>query len=735
MYKTGLLFIIKLYDMKPTIFIIILIQLLVSSWSYGQQQKDEFWNDELREIADPISNSKWIKFKNDANVPSEGFFESQGRKLGLSSNDQMQLVRSRRDETGMEHQRYQQYHKGLLVENSQFILHARDGRVELANGKLAKDLRIEKAGISEMAALPVALTAVGPSARLQEGKEGDLIITDINAGTSKEARYVSAYKFIVQEGELSSEFYYVYVDAQSGSLLQKASTKRDVCDPKVGTAETLYNGIRSIGTDRHYYTHLHNPPCSCYLFRLKDCNRAIETHYEYDVGTWEIQYDGDNYWQTHKEYTQAHWGATMTFDYFSNVHYWEGVDDNYKLLEIRVHGASPADNSQYGLANDVIYTGSGGTASYGPWVSLDVIAHEFTHGVAKYAMGNTGTAVTGEWAAIDEGLCDIFASMTEHYTIGGSRIYYLGEDFAIAGNLRNMTDPNNSGFREQPDTYEEDHWDFGSSPSGHVNMGVMNYWFYLLAEGGSGTNGKSFSYNVTGIGKSLARQLVFESMVNYFPLNLDYSDAKNATIWCAYNLYGSCSFELEQVIKAWDAVGVSSDGGIYTNGAIDCNDLNTVHNVNGNPYVRKIIQNLSVNCPISNNGVLVEFSAGKKVTMSPGFTSGTNYRAYIDACFQQIQVKLAPERADPEPVTSQLHESLNHLSVYPNPGNGMFYVSAMQGGRIRIFDVKGTLVFDQILSKSPQKLEIDLREYQSGLFLIELTTDKGERYTEKLVKS
>ena len=47
----------------------------------------------------------------------------------------------------------------------------------------------------------------------------------------------------------------------------------------------------------------------------------------------------------------------------------------------------------------------------------------------------------------------------------------------------------------QPNTYKGDYWGETDNPSKkndwghvHINSGVMNYWFYLLSEGGTGTN-------------------------------------------------------------------------------------------------------------------------------------------------------------------------------------------------------------------------------------------------------
>lgn len=48
------------------------------------------------------------------------------------------------------------------------------------------------------------------------------------------------------------------------------------------------------------------------------------------------------------------------------------------------------------------------------------------------------------------------------------------------------------GFQPQPDTYNGTYWASTSSSEDHggvhTNSGVQNYWFYLLSQGGTGTN-------------------------------------------------------------------------------------------------------------------------------------------------------------------------------------------------------------------------------------------------------
>ena len=89
----------------------------------------------------------------------------------------------------------------------------------------------------------------------------------------------------------------------------------------------------------------------------------------------------------------------------------------------------------------------------------------------------------------------------------------------------------------------------------HFNCAVMNFWFYLLTNGGSGTINTSI--NVNSIGYDKAAQIVYRAMdYGYFTRNSMFSDARDAAMRAARELYGDCSMEEIEVSKAWTAVGI-----------------------------------------------------------------------------------------------------------------------------------------------------------------------------------
>ena len=123
--------------------------------------------------------------------------------------------------------------------------------------------------------------------------------------------------------------------------------------------------------------------------------------------------------------------------------------------------------------------------------------------------------------------------------------------------IRDLSNPNLLG---QPDTYKGTYWYTGSADNGgvHYNSGVGNFMFYLLVNGGSGTNDKGDAYTAGALGLSKADQIIYRSQTVYLVSTSQYIDWRTACINAAADLYGSTSNEVDQVKNAFYAVGIGS---------------------------------------------------------------------------------------------------------------------------------------------------------------------------------
>lgn len=135
----------------------------------------------------------------------------------------------------------------------------------------------------------------------------------------------------------------------------------------------------------------------------------------------------------------------------------------------------------------------------------------------------------------------------------------------------------------------------------------------------------------------------------------------------------------------------------------------------------------------------VEFTAGKKVILKPGFKAlaGSKFHAYIDnqlACnmpYLRTGNTSPTENNDPE-LKQQIKEAFN-FKVFPNPNTGNFTVyleESNQTQTVTILNMLGEKVSQ--INTLEQKLEINLVSYPKGVYFVNVQSDKGSK-SKKIV--
>lgn len=266
----------------------------------------------------------------------------------------------------------------------------------------------------------------------------------------------------------------------------------------------------------------------------------------------------------------VHWGIEKANDFYLNVFNRNGFDGNGGLLKQYVNipkalvNTMPNNAFAAGTPYNIMGYGLGDGEYMNAVVSLDVAGHEFSHLVVDYN-GNGGLFYQSESGALNESFADIFGTSIEFFN-GSNPDWLIGEDVMVdLPFLRSMSNPNAA---QNPDTYGGQFWanpnnlqvDIGGV---HINSGVQNYWFYLLAQNTSnptitGTNDLGNAYSVTSIGINKARQIAYKNLVNYLTLNSTYMDSFYGSLLAAQDLYGANSAEYNAVRQAWYAVGIGN---------------------------------------------------------------------------------------------------------------------------------------------------------------------------------
>jgi len=136
-------------------------------------------------------------------------------------------------------------------------------------------------------------------------------------------------------------------------------------------------------------------------------------------------------------------------------------------------------------------------------VTLDLIAHEFTHGVIE---STSNLVYQDEPGALNESFADIMASL-----IDGN--WTFAEDI---GAFRSLADPS---LFDHPDEYDEIKITAEDAGGVHKNSGIMNKAVFLMTQGGT-FNGVA----VTGIGLGNVDQFLYFSMIT-FPSNANLHTA------------------------------------------------------------------------------------------------------------------------------------------------------------------------------------------------------------------
>lgn len=480
--------------------------------------------------------------------------------LAMKEQDNFKLINVEKDQLGMEHYRYRQTYFNYPVEASMYLVHKKAGKVIAANGDYFPSINAAtQANFSQSVAIQKAKNHIGAEKymweeTLSQGKHSDefkptveLVVTAAD-GDIMHKNFVLAYKVdIYAQKPLSRN--YVFVDALTGNILY--TKNRIHTADTLGTAHTKYSGVQQITTDYTGST-----------FRLRESGRGNGVNtYDMNNGT---SYgsatdftDADNNWnnvnsQQDEVATDAHWGAEKTYDYYWNNFGRNSIDGNGFTLNSYVHYSNSYVNAFWD-GQRMTY-GDGNGTSYTPLVPIDVAGHEITHGLTSFT---ADLIYQNESGALNESFSDIFGAAIEFYSKTGD--WLMGEECSTSGTgFRSMSNPNSKG---DPDTYLGTNWYSGTADNGgvHTNSGVQNFWFYLLTDGGAGTNDNGDAYSVTGIGISKAAAISYRNLTIYLTSTSNYSDARFYAIQSAIDLYGACTQEVESTTDAWYAVGVGSN--------------------------------------------------------------------------------------------------------------------------------------------------------------------------------
>ncbi|MEQ8323739.1 MAG: M4 family metallopeptidase [Vicingaceae bacterium] len=519
----------------------------------GRLAHEKIPNAEVIRYKDGITHPVFVKFIENKGPELSTMMAWIGPNFVNDESFEAEIVSENKDHLGFTHLKINQLVGGVPVEMATIIAHVKNGRLYSINGYAVQEPEFSSFLLSEEQSLKSALNQINAitykwempgESNLAYYPSGQKVYLPSNFDFNSSS-IIPCYKYnIYAENPVYRAN--VYVNASSGEIVFEDHIIKHV--DSAGIAITSFSGSRNIITD--YDT--------SGTFTLEESGRGGGI-FTYDMlngtntGNAVSITNNSNYWPDTLRYryaTDAHWGAEQVYDYYLSKHSRNSIDGNGFPLVSYVHYGQNYNNAFWN--GQAMHYGDGNGSSL-PYTTLDICGHEVSHGLTS---NTAGLIYSYESGALNESFSDIFGCAIEIYAKPDpTKNWLMGED--RGSHIRSMVNPNQ---RFDPDTYLGDFWFTGAADNGgvHTNSGVQNYWFYLLTNGGSGTNDINNAFSVTGLGITKAESIAFRNLVTYLTQSSDYSDARFYSAQAAIDLYGPCSPELEATIDAWYAVGVGS---------------------------------------------------------------------------------------------------------------------------------------------------------------------------------
>ena len=253
------------------------------------------------------------------------------------------------------------------------------------------------------------------------------------------------------------------------------------------------------------------------------------------------------------EVTEAFEGSGATYDFFARVFHRASIDGRGMRIDSTVHYGESFENALWN-GRQMVYGHADGRIFRRFTASVEVIAHELTHGVTQFA---AALGYHGQTGALNEHLSDAFGIMVRQYRLGQSASesdWLIGaEIFGPAVNgvaVRSMAFPGTAyddpvlGKDPQP-SHMRDYVDTTDDNGGvHINSGILNHAFYIAA---ISLGGKT--WEVLG-------RIWYAALTDRLKPEADFADFVQATVDIAGELYGIGGREQRIIAEAWSDVGL-----------------------------------------------------------------------------------------------------------------------------------------------------------------------------------
>jgi bacillolysin len=238
---------------------------------------------------------------------------------------------------------------------------------------------------------------------------------------------------------------------------------------------------------------------------------------------------------------------SVTYDYYRNQHNRDSINGSGGTILGFVRVGENYDNAFWTPEYQGVFFGDAQ-----PYAgALDVVAHEYVHGVTSHTCNLIYRDQPG---ALNEAFSDIFGEMVEYHVTGRTD----WTNGTVLPSKRSLRDPVsnevlNTGYQypsKMSEFYSRSHpllqmlvdQDYGGV---HINMTIVSHCFYLLAEGLPGA-----------VGIRDAEKIFYRAQSVHLVSNSQFIDMRLACIVSAEELFGMDSPQAAKVEEAFDAVEI-----------------------------------------------------------------------------------------------------------------------------------------------------------------------------------
>jgi bacillolysin len=491
------------------------------------------------------------------------FVEENNSQLKLKNPGQSLKVKSEeKDKLGMKHVRLQQTINGVPVEGAEMVVHYnQDGSVKSVNGQYNNEVADKEISIqpeiSGENALELAKDSVSAPGQLETEPKTELVIYPFDG-----AAYL-AYKVNVNFLGEQPGNWFVYVDAKTGNIVDQYNALMHAGEYSASKGSGLgVKGDHRVLNISHQNEAGSHQGSTFYLYdsSLENAEGIFTYDFKNQWRSSSTRLPGDLFASKDAAWTSdyeragvdAHYNSEKVYDYFLNEHGRNSIDGKGMAIVSTVHYGDKYNNAFWN-GSQMTYGDGDGEFMISLSAGLDVAAHEMTHGVTNTSANLKYRFQSG---ALNEAFSDIFGALIDEDD------WELGEDImgesAVEGGrdaLRSLSNPsrfpvgsayvpygNGEGmYPKHMDEYYDLPMDLDNGGV-HINSSIINHAAYITGE---------------QIGKQKLGKIYYRALTVYLTPDSNFSDARQALLQSADDLYGGDSAEYKATQAGLDGVGIT----------------------------------------------------------------------------------------------------------------------------------------------------------------------------------